>query len=40
MAALEAERFLALLASDRVAAEYFNFPEPSPRLPSFSDITQ
>jgi thioredoxin reductase (NADPH) len=40
MAALEAERFLALRASDRVAAEYFNFPEPSPRLPSFSDITQ
>ena len=40
MAALEAERFLALHASDRAAAEYFNFPEPSPRLPSFSDITQ
>jgi thioredoxin reductase (NADPH) len=40
MAALEAERFLALRASDRVAAEYFNLPEPSPRLPSFSDITQ
>jgi thioredoxin reductase (NADPH) len=40
MAALEAERFLASHASDRVAAEYFNFPEPSSRLPSFADITQ
>jgi thioredoxin reductase (NADPH) len=39
MAALEAERFLALHASDRAAAKYSNFPEPSPRLPSFSDIT-
>jgi thioredoxin reductase (NADPH) len=39
MAALEAERFLALHASDRAAARYSNFPEPSPRLPSFSDIT-
>jgi thioredoxin reductase (NADPH) len=40
MAALEAERFLASHASDRAAAEYFNFPEPSSRLPSFADITQ
>jgi thioredoxin reductase (NADPH) len=40
MAALEAERFIALRASDRAAAEYFNFAEPSPGLPSFSDITQ
>jgi thioredoxin reductase (NADPH) len=39
MAALEAERFLASHASDRAAARYSNFPEPSPRLPSFSDIT-
>jgi thioredoxin reductase (NADPH) len=40
MAALEAERFLASHACDRAAAEYFNFPEPSSRLPSFADITQ